>query len=159
MAYVEATGRLTDAGNTAFLASLEPRLWAVPEKSASYGPGLITDDEVLCELNTAAGANAGQFSVMLQNAPGMRYTLWLDRLVPGQQGEPPEKRARQWVQWSKPFHPGEGGRIGDLMPVDVVGLIWIGQTPPPGGPPWPKDTRWLDSNPSSPDFGWIKKWS
>lgn len=158
MAWVEVTGTLTDAGGAAFPTSQEPRLWAVPVKSTAFGPVLLTGDEVLADLNTAAGATQGQFSIRLQNIPGIRYTLWLDRLMPGQETQPPEKRARSWEQWSEPFHPGDGGRIGDLGPVEYVGAIWIGQTPPPGGPPYPVGTRWLDSNPSSPDYGWIKKW-
>lgn len=157
MAWVDVTGRLTNAGGEVIDATLQPRLWAVPDKSRAFGPVLLTDDEVRADLVTT-GSNAGDFTVRVQNIPGIRYTLWLDRLIPGQESEPPANRARNWVQWSEPFHPGEGGSIGNLLPIEYVGAIWIGQSPPPGGPSYPTGTRWLDSNPSSPDFGWIKKW-
>lgn len=154
MALVTVTGKLTDAGGAPFPANLEPRLYAVPLKATAFGEALLSDDEVLATL-----ASSGSFSVDIENPPGVRYVMFLDRLIPGQELEPPEKRARSWVQWSDPFFPGAGGDIGDLSGTeDYIGVLWIGPTPPPNGPPWPVGTRWLDSNPASDDFAWIKKW-
>lgn len=155
MAIVTVTGRVGRMDNSRVPASRMPRLWAVPVQSTAFGDALLTDDEVSLNLDP----ETGQFSGQLNNAPGIRYTIWMDRLIPGQESEAPPNRARDWVQWSKPFHPGDGGDIGDLVPVDFVGLIWIGENPPPGGPGYRPGTRWLVSDPSSPNFGWIVKWS
>ena len=154
MAMVEVTGKVTDAGGVLIPAVQNPRLWAVPVKATAYGDALLTDDEVDCNLDP----DTGEFTVLLNNAPGLRYVLMIDRLPPGQETEPPKNRARNWVQWSNPFWPANGGDIGDLPPVEVVGLMWIGTAEPPGGPAWMNGTRWLDTNPSSSAYGWIKKW-
>lgn len=151
MALVTITGKLTDAGGKVIPASQQPRLYAVPSKPSAWGPAALTDDEVLANLNPTTGA----FSVQVENAPDVQYSLWLDRLLPGQETEPPERRARNWVMWKEPFDPGTGGDVGDLSPVVGVEVLWIGPTPPPT---FQKNTRWLDSRPSSPDYGWIKKW-
>jgi len=152
MALAPIRGKLTDAGGKLMPALQQSRLWAVPSRPTVFGAAVMTDDEVLCNLNPATG----EFTVQLDNAPGLRYTLWLDRLPPGQETEPPERRSRNWVLWKEPFAPGAGGDIGDLPPTDdQIEIMWIGPTPPPT---FREGTRWLDSNPDSADFGWIKKW-
>lgn len=156
MARVPITGKLVDGGGDVLDPLLQPRLWGVPERSVISEGEAITDDEVLATLNPATGA----FTIQLDNAPGLRWRLWVDRLVPGQETEPPERRARQWVQWTDWFYPGTGGDIGDTYPVDNASMLWIGTVPPPLNEDgtWDDGTRWLDTNQASPDFAYIKRW-
>lgn len=155
MARVPITGRLVDGGGDVLDPTLNPRLWGVPERSVISEGEAITDDEVRADLQST-----GDFTIMLDNAPGLRWRLWVDRLVPGQETEPPERRARQWVQWTDWFFPGTGGDIGDTYPVDNASMLWIGVAPPPRNEDgtWDEGTRWLDSNPNSSHFAWIRRW-
>lgn len=156
MARVSITGRLVDGGGDVLDPELQPRLWGVPERSVISEGEAITDDEVLADLDPSTG----DFTIMLDNAAGLRWRLWVDRLVPGQETEPPERRARHWVQWTDWFYPGTGGDIGDTYPVDNPSMLWVGPTPPPTNADgtWDEGMRWLDSDPDSADFGYIKRW-
>src|SRR5690606_29754855 len=155
MARVTITGRLLDGGGDAIPASQQPRLWAVPEKAVISEGEAITNDEVAASLQTD-----GRFSVQVDNAAGLRWSLWVDRLPPGQETEPPEKRARHWVQWTRWFYPGAGGDLGDTLPIDHPTMLWIGPTAPPVNEDgtWDDGLRWLNSNPSSSEYGWIRRW-
>lgn len=155
MARVPMTGKLVDGGGDPIDQTLEPRLWAVPERSVISEGEAITDDEVLADLEPN-----GDFSVMVDNAAGLRWRLWVDRLAPGQETEPPEHRARMWVQWTDWFFPGAGGDIGDTYPVDNASMMWVGPTAPPVNEDgtWDDGLRWLNSNPSSSEYGWIRRW-
>lgn len=154
MPLVTVTGKALDASGVPIPAAQQPRLFVRPTESTVWGETAYTGDEVECEYVPSTGG----FRVQLDNRPGIRYTLWMDRLRPGQESEPPERRARSWEQWSRPFHPGEGGPIGDITP-EPVGPLWYGPTPPPGGPNYPVGTRWLVTDENSADYGWIVKWS
>lgn len=150
MPLVQIYDNLWDASRSPIPAELEPRLFFCPD-STSTASGLISDAEVQAGLN----ATTGEFSVWLESAPGLTYTPYVDWLIPGQEREAPGKRARGHAEF-KSFHPGEGGRLSDLAPGALVGFMWIGPTPPPAVQ---RGTRWLDTNPSSPDYGLIKRWS
>lgn len=155
MARVSIRGRLVDGGGDVISGLQEPRLWAVPERSVISEGEAITDDEVLAALSSD-----GTFTVEVDNAIGLRWRLWVDRLPPGQETEPPERRARQWVQWTDWFYPGTGGDLGDTYPVDSASVMWIGPTPPPVNDDgtWDDGTRWLNNDSSSEQFGWIRRW-
>ncbi|WP_417555583.1 hypothetical protein [Microbacterium sp.] len=131
-------------------AELQPRLWFRPVQSSAVA-GLITDQEVQAGLNSTTG----DFTVWLESAPGLTFTPAADWLIPGQESEAPGNRARGYVEFGA-FHPGEGGRLSDLAPGALVGFMWIGPTPPPSKK---VGTRWLDTNPASPTYGLIQRWS
>lgn len=156
MARVPITGKLVDGGGQIIPASLQPRLFGVPSRSVMSEGEAITDDEVQATLNPTTGA----FTIQLDNAAGLRWRLWVDRLVPGQETEPPKNRARQWVQWTDWFYPGTGGDIGDTYPVDNASMLWIGPTAPPtnDGGTWDDGVRWLNNDSSSDQYGWIRRW-
>lgn len=159
MARVPIRGKLVDGGGDVLDPTLQPRLWGVPERAVLSEGEAITDDEVLADL-TLTGSNAGDFTIMLDNAIGLRWRLWVDRLVPGQETEPTERRSRQWVQWTDWFYPGAGGDIGQTAPVDNASVMWVGPTPPPTNDDgtWDPGLRWLNNNPSSSEYGWISRW-
>lgn len=112
MTLVTISGTFTDGGGVAIPAGQEPRLFAVPDRPYVGPSGVMTDDEVPCVI----AEDGKSFSVQVDNTPGVLWTLQHDRLVPGQELESPGKRARDFVQWSQPFWPGQGGDIAALGP-------------------------------------------
>lgn len=127
MALVTITGRARDHARVAIPASLQPRLWFVP-KQAEIGEGLMTATEVLA---TWTGAS-GQFSVEVES--GLVYRVRMDWLIPGRETEPPEKRARGFVEWPFDIHSDVGGNVDDLIDL-VIGndLVYCSPTAPDTG--------------------------
>ena len=126
MALVTITGNVWDAGNTPIPASQEPRLWAKP-KGEYIGEGLSTATEVQATLNAATGA----FTIDVESVPGLFYDFELDWLIPGQEDEPPERRARGFAQWLS-IYPGAGGHISGLGPwAGLLGVLFGFGPPPP----------------------------
>lgn len=144
MALVKVTGNVWDHSRTVFPASLLPRLWFVPSRASAYA-GLMSRVEVQATLTATTGA----FTVWLENAPGVKYRPRLDWLIPGQQTEPAELRARGFDEWPFEFYPGPfGGPISELLQVDLTPwdvLVQL-ETPPPSFKGW-----WLHAGPGDPD--------
>lgn len=113
MPLVNVWGRVADFSQKTFDPALEPRLWFVPNHARFAVRTAFHSEEVLADWT-----NDWNFSVDLWSEPedpDMYYTLQLDHLVPGQQTEPPKRRARAVVEWPYKIYPGEGGSIGNLV--------------------------------------------
>lgn len=109
MATVTVFGSVFDHSRTPISAVLQPRLWAVP-RQANLRAALFTGGEVQCNLNTSTG----RFSVDLESDPDIEYTFRLDYLRPGQESEPPEKRARGFEEWPIAIRADVGGELASL---------------------------------------------
>lgn len=133
MALVTITGKAWDASHDPIPPELEPRMFLRLTRS-SVGSGLLTDDEVDCDLQAD-----GSWSVQVDPDAGL-YVPCLDRLVPGQETEPPENRARSWKEWPA-FWPGVGGDISALMPWAGVRGVVAGFGVPPE---WPQPVVYLN---------------
>lgn len=128
MALKLVTGSLWDHMQVVIPANQYPRLWFRPDGPSVSSSGLQTDMSVRATYNQATGF----FSVELDNRPGMRYRPWVDYLIPGQETEPPEDRARGRVEWDFWVYPANGGPIWDLTDVPIFGpTIMLGEGAPP----------------------------
>lgn len=125
MALVEITGSAWDHSHVVIPASLQPRLWAKPVASRIAG-SLLAGVESRANLNLTNGS----FWVRVES--GLDYVMTMDWLVPGQETEPPEKRARSSVEWPV-FNSGGGGPITGLYPPVPMGTITAELGPPPPG--------------------------
>lgn len=101
-----------------------------PEKGSFVGAGLQAGVEVSAALQAD-----GSFSVELESEPGVMWVGELDWLIPGQETEPPERRARGRAEWP-PFWPGQGGDISALMPWPFMQGVLYGFGPLTSWP-WP----------------------
>jgi hypothetical protein len=139
-----------------FPADLNPELWFRPERPGVTSGALLAGVEVQATVNWSNG----RFTVDLVAYPGIRYQPFMRWLVNPQETDP-EKWAFGYAEWPFTIDPNNGGNIGTLIPVQQIGLMWIGPTPPPPGAngSWPTGTRWLVTDPSSSDYGYIVKWS
>lgn len=118
MALVTITGHAWDGSREPFTSAQQPRLFFRPDKSF-VSAGLQAGVEVQANLNLSTGA----FTVELESDPDVMWVPEMDWLVPGQESEPPERRARGHVEWP-PFFAGRGGDISALMPfVGLKGVI------------------------------------
>lgn len=133
MALVTITGKAWDASHDPIPATLMPRMF-LKLADNSVGAGLLTDDEVDCELQSD-----GSWSVQVDNEAGP-YVPCLDRLVPGQESEAPENRSRRYKEWPS-FWPGPGGDISALMPFAGVRGVVAGFGPLTS---WPTPVVYLD---------------
>ncbi|WP_336633655.1 MULTISPECIES: hypothetical protein [unclassified Microbacterium] len=127
MALVTITGTARDHARIPIDPSLKPRLWFVP-KRAEVGGGLMTDGEVQATWTNMSGG----FTVEVES--GLWYRVRMDWLVPGQENEPPEKRARGFVEWPFDVNSDVGGDVGALVDL-VIGndLVYCSPTAPDGG--------------------------
>ena len=141
MALVDVTGNVWDHARRPLSSTLLPRLWFAPVKPTTLA-GLMTGAEVPATLDSVSGA----FSVRLE-ADGV-YQPRLDWVAPGQETEPPERRARGYEEWPFTFSPGPGGGPIDQLPSTAVEpeRVWVGLTVPAGFRGW-----WLQAGPGDPD--------
>ncbi|WP_336632847.1 MULTISPECIES: hypothetical protein [unclassified Microbacterium] len=127
MPLVTITGTARDHARVPISASLRPRLWFVP-KNAEIGAGLMTATEVQATWTN----NSGGFTVEVES--GLAYRVRMDWLVPGQENEPPEKRARGFVEWPFDVNSDVGGDVDDLVDL-IIGndLTYCSPTAPDAG--------------------------
>lgn len=126
MALVTITGNAWDHSRAPIPASLQPRLWFRPI-AAHISGSLLAGVEVQATLTASTGA----FTVKVESGPGLKYRVSMDWLVPGQETEPPENRARSYVEWPYEVYPDVGGDIGDLITyVYGVGDVYVANDAP-----------------------------
>lgn len=133
MALVTVTGNAWDHSRDVIPADLHPRLFARPTADRIAG-SLLVGVESQATLNPTTGA----FTVKLES--GLDYRMVMDWLLPGQETEPPERRARTYAEWP-PFNSGSGGTIGSLFPPRATGTIVAELGPPPGSA---EGVVWID---------------
>lgn len=76
-----------------------------------------------CDFNRSTGAFSAEVWSTLQ--PDLWYTLRTDWLLPGQETEPSEERARGYCEWGQRIYPDAGGNVGDLVDQFFgIGLVY-----------------------------------
>ncbi|GAA4774706.1 hypothetical protein [Microbacterium gilvum] len=124
MPLVTLTGNVSEHGLAILPESLQQRLWLVPNKGHIKGSRALDGQPVLCALNRATGAFTADVWSTLE--PDLFYTLRADWLIPGQESEPSEERARAFFEWPVPIFPDTGGPIGDLVEIIAgLGLVYV----------------------------------
>lgn len=143
MALVTVTGNAWDHTGAPVPAVYRPELWFRPERADVIDDTLATPTEVKALMNAA-----GQFTVQLMSAPGVRYRPVLRWLV--NPDEPlMEKWAYGYARWDWAVHPyPTGGPIGDIVdrPDLTAFSVLVALTLPPGYKGW-----WLNAGPGDPD--------
>lgn len=123
MAKVRVSGNAWDHSQAVIPNELQPRLFAKPLADRVSG-SLLVGVESRAVLNPTTGV----FFVDVES--GLDYVMCMDWLFPGQEGEPPEMRARGYAEWP-PFNSSGGGDIGTLIQSGTGGNVAAGLVPPP----------------------------
>lgn len=146
MPLVTITGRAWDPGQNPVPAELEPRLFFEINDAQVVSGALLADVETQATLNFATG----QFSVQVFSdlTDKIWYRAVMDHLIPGQETEPPARRARGHVYWPQRIYPDVGGDIGDLDDL-VIGVGLVAVYP---GPRNPAIRNQLHLNPDTGDL-------
>lgn len=148
MPLVTITGNLRDHGIIALPTQFEQRLWFKPNKGHLVSGYALDGARVFADLTPQAGFSAGVWSE--PNDPDFWYTLCTDWLIPGQETEPTEERARGFFEWPQRIYPDAGGPIGDLIGRGPGGggLVAAGPTLPDASVRWAQ-FQW------DTDSGWV----
>lgn len=126
MPLVTLHGNLFDHGGNVLPSELQQRVWLVPNRGHIKEGSMALDGlPVLCDFDR----NTGRFGADVWSTlePDLWYILRTDWLVPGQETEPPEERARGYFEWPERIFPDVGGYVGDLVKITAgVGMVYVG---------------------------------
>lgn len=135
---VTITFDLSDLGGDEIDSTRDPRLWI---RLADWG-SRVSPDYMIADVEkrvTDFSSATGVGSVEVESWPGVKYQFILDWQAPNPRVDP-ARWARKRTEW-EPFHPGNGGRLADLMPLRSYGPIVAGFGAPPPGTP---EVVWID---------------
>lgn len=146
------TGTLNDFGLQA-MAHLDPRI-----VFTLSGPAVTTSRVLLATRSIVVPVTEGHgfWSVELATTVGMRPERVINTRVewrdPDFYGEGSGFIGVDFHGWQL-FVPPEGGSFADLVSAPSnPESVWVGPTPPENAVP---GTWWLNTDPESPDYGWI----
>lgn len=130
MATVRIYGTLWDDLRVVIPARQYPRLFLRKEAPTITRGGSVQPNlEIQATYNQATGFFDFE---QVESGSGIRYRLFIDYVIPGQEEEPPENRARGFVMWPQWIYPGTGGVISSLPGSGLSSEdVWVGLTPPP----------------------------